>query len=67
MAPNICSKTSKEHFLEVTTKNGRQNLHDNFLAKFGKIWAKMLCTAKNSLAPTPVANRLVTLINPFLW
>jgi len=33
-------------------KNGRQKLHDNFLGKFGKIWAKILCTRKNLLFPT---------------
>jgi len=54
MAPNICRKTSKDHFLEATPKNGRQNVHDNFLGKFGKGWAKILCTPKNSLAPTPM-------------
>ena len=54
MAPNVCRITSKDHFLEATPKNGRQNLHDNFLGKFGKFWAKILCTPKNSLAPTPM-------------
>jgi len=41
MAPNVCRKTSKDHFLEVTPKKSQQNLH-NFLGKFGKIWAKIL-------------------------
>jgi len=35
-------------------KNGRQKLHDNFLGKFGKFCAKILCTPKNLLAPTPM-------------
>ena len=54
MAPNVCRKISEEHFLEVIPKNGRQKLHDNFLGKFGKIWAKILCTPKNMPAPTPM-------------
>jgi len=53
MVPNVCRKTSKDHFLEVTPKIDLQNLH-NFLGKFGKIWAKILCTPKNSLAPIPM-------------
>jgi len=57
MAPNICRKTSKDRFSEATPKNGRRNLHDNFLAKFGKFWAKMLYTPKNSLAPAPMKER----------
>jgi len=28
-------------------------LHDNFFGKFEKIWAKILCTPNNLLAPTP--------------
>jgi len=54
MAPNVCRTTSEDHILEVTPKNGRQNLHDNFLRKFGKICAKIFCTPKNLLAPTPI-------------
>ena len=63
MAPNVCRKTSKDHFLEATPKNGQQNLHDNFLGKFGNVWAKILCTPKNPLAPTPTLRcmNLVTL------
>ena len=29
-------------------------MHKNFLGKFGKIWAKLLFTPKNLLAPTPM-------------
>jgi len=47
MAPNICRKTSEDDFLEITPKNSPQKLEDNFLGKFGKIWAKILCTRKN--------------------
>jgi len=54
MAPNICRKTSEDDFLEITPKNSPQKLEDNFLGKFGKIWAKILCTRKNLLAPTPM-------------
>jgi len=53
MAPNVFRKTSKCHFLGGHTKKGSENLH-NFLGKFGKIWEIILCTRKNSLAPTPM-------------
>ena len=33
MAPNVFIKTSEDHFLDVTPKNGRKMLHDNFLGK----------------------------------
>jgi len=36
MAPNVCRKTSEDNFLEVSPKNGPQNLEDNFLGRFGK-------------------------------
>jgi len=42
----------KAIFLEVTPKNGPRKLEANFLGKFGKIWAKILCTPQNLLAPT---------------
>ena len=29
-------------------------LHDYCLGKLGKIWAKILCTPKRLLAPTPM-------------
>jgi len=54
MAPNICRKTTECHILEVTPKNGPQKLEDNFLGKFGKIWAKILCTPTHWLAPIPM-------------
>jgi len=54
MAPNTCRKTSEDHFFEVTPNNGPQKLEDNFLGKFGKIRAKILCTLKNLFAPTPM-------------
>jgi len=54
MPPSVCRKGSEDHFLEVTPRNGRQNLHDNFLGKFRKIWAEILFTPKNLLAPAPM-------------
>jgi len=54
MTPNVCRKTSEDQFLDVPPKNGQQKLHDNFLGKFGKIWAKIFCTPKTLLAPTPM-------------
>jgi len=59
MAPNVCRKTGEGHFLEVRPKHGRKNLPDNFLGKFGKIWAKILCTPKNVLAPAPVFGKVI--------
>ena len=55
LSPNVCRKTSEDHFLKGRTKNGRQKLHKNFLGKFRKIWAKILCTPKNVIAPTPMS------------
>jgi len=55
MTPNICRKTSEDHFLEVTPKDSPKKLEDNFLCKFGIIWTKIHCTPKNLLAPTPMA------------
>jgi len=46
MAPNVFRKTRVDHFLDATSKNGRHMLNNNFLGKFGKIWAKILCTSK---------------------
>jgi len=42
-------------------KNDRQKLHKNFFGKFGKIWAKILCTAKNLLTATPLCSLTVTM------
>jgi len=54
MALNVFRKTSEVHVLEVTPKNRSAKLHNKFLGKFEKIWAKILCTPKNLLAPTPI-------------
>jgi len=70
MAHNICRKTSKDHFLEITPKNGRQNLHGNFLAKFGKIWAKCFAPQKiRLLLHLCVGERRAVALNPwpFKW
>ena len=61
MAPNVVwlqiryptFAEKQDHFWRSHQKNGRQNLHDNFFSTFEKIWAKILCTTKNSLAATP--------------
>ena len=45
--PTFAKKQVKTIFWKVTLKNGRKKLHKNFLGKFGKIWAKILCTPKN--------------------
>jgi len=46
MAPNICRKTNKDHFMEVTPKHGRQNLQGNVLAKLGKFEQKCFAPPK---------------------
>ena len=56
MALKVCRKTSGDHFLEVTPQTPLEKVArlDNFLGRFGEIWAKILCTPKNVLAPAPV-------------
>jgi len=56
LAPNVCRKTSEDHFVKGHTKNGRQKLHKNFVGTLGNIWAKILCTSKNLLVPTPMSS-----------
>jgi len=68
MAPNIVwlqktgsqglQKNTWRPFWETHHKNGGQKFHDNFLGKFAKIWAKMLCTPKNLLAPTSICQTI---------
>jgi len=62
MATNICRKTNEDLFGGDTKKdlkyslwenNFRQKSHNNFSGKFGNIWAKILRTPKNLLAPVP--------------
>jgi len=67
MGPNVYRETSKDHFLKVTPKKGRRKLRDNFLGKFGKICAKILCTPKNLLAPTPVLFNLFVIVEPLIY
>jgi len=54
LSPNVCRKTSEDHFLKGHTKKRSAKVAQNFLGKFGKIWAKILCTPKNLIAPTPM-------------
>ena len=54
LSPNVCRKTSEDHFLKGHTKKRSAKVAQNFLGQFGKIWAKILCTPKNLIAPTPM-------------
>jgi len=56
--PTFEEKQVKTIFWRSHQKNGPQELEDNFLGKFGKIWAKIHCTPKNLLAPTPMHSHL---------
>jgi len=47
-------------------KNGRQKLHYNFLGKFGKIWAKILCTRKNLLFLRPMFMCILNFCQTFI-
>jgi len=53
-SPNVCRKTSEEHFLKGRTEKRSAQVAQKLFGKFGKIWAKILCTPKNLLAPTPM-------------
>ena len=44
-----------------------QKLEDNFLGTFGNIWAKILCTPKNLLAPTPVTLCMLYPVRIVTW
>ena len=48
----------RPYFWRSHHKNGWQKLHNNFLGTFGKNWAKILCTPKNLLAPTPMVGTI---------
>jgi len=56
--PRFAEKQVKTIFGGSHHKNGRQKLHDNFFVKFAKLWAKILCTPKNLLAPTPMCQTI---------
>jgi len=54
MGPNVCRKTSEDHFFgshtkETVGKVARQH--------FGNVWAKIFCNPKNFLAPTPMKRK----------
>jgi len=55
LSPNVCRKTSEVHFLKGDIKKRSAKAAQKLLGKLGKIWAKILCTPKNLLAPTPMA------------
>jgi len=54
MAPNVCRKTSEDHVWISHHKTVAKSCATTYWAGFGKIWAKIFCTPKTLLAPTPM-------------
>ena len=58
MAPNVCRKTSENHYFGGHTKKRSAKCARQIFAQVWEIWAKIFCTPQNLLAPTPMGLRL---------
>ena len=58
LSPQRLQDNKWRPFFKGHTKKRSAKLHKNFLGKIGKIWAKILCTPKNLIAPTPMVRNI---------